>query len=59
MHSSAQTLLLNDNVRKRELAPLEKIKDNHEKIVLSLDTGIDYSYDGIKSQNIINWLIKK
>ena len=51
--------MVSEEVRRRELAPLQKINDNYEKIVLSLDTGLDASYDGIKSLNLINWLIKK
>ncbi len=47
-----------EEVRKRELKPLEKIKDNHEKIVLSLDATLDSDYEGIKSINLVNWLIK-
>ena len=46
-----------DDTRKRELAPLQKIRDNYEKIVLSLDPGLDSSYDGIKSLNLISWLL--
>ena len=46
-----------EDVRKRELAPLQKISDNYEKIVLSLNPGMDSSYDGIKSINLIDWLI--
>ena len=46
-----------DEVRRRELAPLQKIGDNYEKIVLSINTGMDSSYDGIKSVNLIDWLI--
>lgn len=49
--------MISEDVRKRELAPLQKINDNYEKIILSLDPGIDSSYDGIKSLNLINWLI--
>lgn len=49
--------MVSEDVRKRELAPLQKINDNYEKIVLSLDTGLDSSYDGIKSINVIDWLI--
>ena len=30
-----------EDVRKRELAPLQKIRDNYEKIVLSLEPGLD------------------
>lgn len=46
-----------EDVRKRELAPLQKIRDNYEKIVLSLDPGLDNSYDGIKSERLIDWLL--
>ena len=49
--------MTNEDTHRRELAPLQKIKDNYEKIVLSLDTGMDTSYDGIKSLNLIDWLI--
>ena len=49
--------MTSEDVRRRELAPLQKIKDNYEKIVLSLDPGMDTSYDGIKSLNLIDWLI--
>lgn len=49
--------MMNEDTHRRELAPLQKIKDNYEKIVLSLDTGMDTSYDGIKSLNLIDWLI--
>ena len=49
--------MVSEEVRKRELSPLQKINDNYEKIVLSLDTGLDSSYDGIKSINVIDWLI--
>ena len=46
-----------EDVRKRELAPLQKIRDNYEKIVLSLEPGLDSSYEGIKSLNLVNWLL--
>lgn len=46
-----------EDVRKRELAPLQKINDNYEKIILSLNPGLDSTYDGIKSINLIEWLI--
>lgn len=46
-----------EDVRKRELAALQKIRDNYEKIVLSLEPGLDFSYDGIKSLNLIDWLL--
>lgn len=46
-----------ETVRERELAPLTKINDNYEKIILSLNPGMDASYDGIKSLNLIDWLL--
>ena len=49
--------MASEEVRNRELAPLMKIQDNYEKIVLSLNPGMDNSYDGIKSLNLIEWLI--
>ena len=51
--------MLSEDVRSRELAPLRKIRDNYEKIVLSLDPGLDASYDGIKSINLIDWLLSE
>lgn len=49
--------MTSEDVRKRELTPLQKINDNYEKIVLSINTSMDISYDGIKSINLIDWLI--
>ena len=43
--------------RERELAPLRMIRDNYEKIVLSLDPGVEQSYEGIRSKNLIDWLL--
>ena len=51
--------MTSEDVRKRELFPLQKINDNYEKIVLSLNPGMDSSYDGIKSKNLIDWLISE
>ncbi len=49
--------MTSEDVRKRELAPLQKINDNYEKIVLSLEPGMDASYNGIKSLHLIEWLL--
>ena len=43
--------------RERELRPLRMIPDNYEKIVLSMDRSYINSYDGIKSLNLIDWLL--
>lgn len=42
----------------RELRPLKLVNDNYEKIVLSMDKSYVSSYDGIKTINIIDWLLK-
>ncbi len=46
-----------EDVRARELRPLQAIRDNYEKIVLTLDTGFSTSYDGIKAVNLVEWLL--
>ena len=43
--------------RERELRPLRMISDNYEKIVLSMGHSYINSYDGIKSINLIDWLL--
>lgn len=44
--------------RERELRPLRMIPDNYEKIVLSMDRSFINSYGGIKSLNLIDWLLR-
>lgn len=44
--------------RARELRPLKRINDNYEKIVLSMDRNYINSYEGIKSLNLIDWLLQ-
>ena len=50
--------MMSEEVRIRELTPLQKINDNYEKIILSLNPGLDSSYEGIKSLDLIEWLLK-
>ena len=57
MYIQVTESMQSEDVRKRELDPLRKIRDNYEKIVLSLDPGFDSSYDGIKSEHLIDWLL--
>lgn len=47
-----------NTTRQRELTPLQKIRDNHEKLVLSLEPGLDDNYDGIRSLNLVEWLLE-
>lgn len=44
--------------RARELRPLQIIDDNYEKVVLSMDRNYINSYGGIKSLNLIDWLLQ-
>lgn len=49
--------MMSEDVRTRELTPLQKIRDNYEKLVLSLDAGLDAAYEGIKSVDLVEWLL--
>ena len=45
---------------KQELDPLQRINDNHPKILLTLDEiGAGANYDGIRQYNLIDWLLNK
>jgi predicted AAA+ superfamily ATPase len=50
--------LLDETVRKRELAPLISIKDSYEKIILSMDSLKFPDTGGIKHKNVIDWLLE-
>lgn len=47
----------NQETRERELRPLMQIKDNHPKLVISMDKSYIESQDGIRLVNLIDWLI--
>ncbi len=49
--------MLTQETRERELRPLRSIRDNYEKIILSMDRSFINSYDGIKSLNLVDWLL--
>ncbi len=44
--------------RERELAPLEKISDNYEKIVIAMDPGLLQDQGGIKIVSAIDFLLE-
>ena len=50
--------MLSKEAADRELRPLQNIQDNYEKIILSLDRNYINSYAGIKSLNLIGWLLE-
>ena len=49
--------MLDERTRERELGPLRSIDDNYEKVVLSMDRSYVNSYEGIKTRNIIDFLL--
>ena len=44
---------------KRELASLQKIKDNYPKYILTLDNDPAADYSGIRRINALDWLLKR
>ena len=55
---SASTL--DENTLRRELEPLQRISDNHPKVLLTLDDYLpNANYDGIRRMNVLNWLLDK
>lgn len=50
--------ILDEITKKREIEPLEAIKDNYEKTILSMDKLKLPDTNGIKHKNIIDWLLE-
>ncbi len=57
MYIQVTESMTSEEVRKRELEPLRRIGDNYEKVVLSLNKGMDDSYEGIKSLSLVEWIL--
>ena len=51
--------MMNESVKKRELAPLAAIPDNYEKTILSMDRTYITDHEGILYQNIIDFLLSE
>jgi len=49
--------MVSEQTKERELRPLMQIRDNYEKVILTMDKGLYNSVDGIKIVNIIDWLL--
>ena len=47
-----------EKTRKRELTPLQEIKDNYPKMILSLDAETPNTMNGIHQRNLIQWLLE-
>ena len=51
--------LMSEETKMRELKPLQSIKDNYEKIILTMDNlFVDTDNEGIKIINLIDWLLR-
>jgi len=50
-------LLTDDKVIEREFSPLESINDNYPKTVLTMDDTPEYSRNGVRKLNIMNFLL--
>ncbi len=48
--------IISPETRAREIRPLQTVRDNYEKIILSMDRSFITSENGIKFVNIIDWL---
>ena len=48
---------MNEETRLRELRPLQAIPDYYEKVVLTMDQSIYEDFEGIRSMNIIDFLL--
>lgn len=51
--------ILAEETLKRELAPLQKIKDHYPKYLLTMDYLPATDFDGIKQINVLDWLVGK
>ena len=50
--------VLDEHTLQRELRPLERIADNHPKVLLTLDeVGSRGNYNGIRQYNLLDWLL--
>jgi len=49
--------VLDNTTLQRELKPLQAIKDNYPKTILTLDTMPVTFHNGIKQQNVLDWLL--
>lgn len=48
-----------EDVRERELAPLRSLRDGYLKVVLSMDAGRHSTEDGIRLENLVEWLLSE
>ena len=51
--------MTNEDTFDREIRPLQSIKDNYEKIILTMDHMTLGDYEGIKVIHLLDWLLEK
>lgn len=51
--------MLAEETFKREMRPLQSIRDNYEKIILTMDRFTPGNYEGIKVIYVLDWLMEK
>lgn len=50
--------MASEQTKERELRPMMQIRDNYEKVVLTMDRIFSGSADGVKIINLIDWLLE-
>lgn len=50
--------MVDESTFQREIRPLQEIRDNYEKIILTLDRFTLENYEGIKVIHVIDWLLE-
>ncbi len=50
--------IIDEQIRERELRPLQKIKDNYPKVILTMDQPVFDDYSGIRIKNILDFLLE-
>lgn len=51
--------MTNEDTFDREIRPLQSIKDNYEKMILTMDHMTPGDYEGIKVVHLLRWLLEK
>ena len=49
--------MIGEEVRTREIRPLDNISDHNPKYIITTDDG-EYSYNGIRQVNVVEWLLE-
>lgn len=51
--------MTNEDTFNREIRPLQSIKDNYEKMILTMDLMTPGDYEGIKVVHLLDWLLEE